>query len=131
MWYPAIPHNQVTRVCTDLDPLEIMVLEPLHAAISETVPLWCPSWDPGFIGHLFVELLREDVTSSANDQAAIIRATRVEIDKTLEAAKACLCGILVLMRPWLAEMPVSSIDDQRRERTPTSQADLLDLQNQH
>ena len=100
MWRPAIPHNEVTRLSTNLLPLEAAALEPLHAGVGEAVPLLGPR--PHLlllVRELAVELLAGQVRALADDQAAVVGPIAQHVEQALQAAEAGLARVLVLVRP--------------------------------
>lgn len=96
-----IPDEQVARFGAELLPLAAMVLEPLHAAVGESIPLGGPGGDALFIGHVAVEFFGDEVAALADDEAAVVGAVREQVHETLHAAETVLLGVLVLVRPGL------------------------------
>ena len=52
-----VPYQQITWIGTHLDPFAALLLEPLHAIVGETKPLWSPRGDARLILHGCVELV--------------------------------------------------------------------------
>lgn len=126
-----VPDDQVTRIGADLDPLATVLLQPLHAAISETIPLFGPSWDTRLVLEVFVELRAQVVGALAYNETAIIGATGVEVDEALETAESRLLGVLILVGPGFVFGKVGAIreavvNDIERNKEVLSAVDLLE-----
>lgn len=125
-----VPDDQVTRVSADLDPLAAMLLQPIHAAVSEAIPLLRPGWDARLVLKLFVELRAQIVGALADDETAIVGAAGVEVNEALKATESGLLGVLILMGPGLVLGKVGAIreavvDDIERNEEVFSAVDLF------
>ena len=58
-----------------------------------------------------MKLLREQVGALADDQSAVLWTVWQKIDKTLEAAEARLCGILILVGPRLVGLEIFAVGE--------------------
>jgi hypothetical protein len=85
-----------------------VVCEPLHSVLGVAVPLGRPGRDTLFIGHVAVEIFREEVCTAADDETAIFGAVGKQVDETLEAAEARLGRVLVLVGPRLVRGEVGA-----------------------
>lgn len=84
MWGSAIPDDQVAWFDTDLFPFQSVVFEPFHAVLGESEPFFSPGGDTWLVGHLAVELFGELVSAFADDEAAIVGPTGVQVYQALE-----------------------------------------------
>lgn len=71
-----VSNEQVSRICAYFDPLQVFLLKPLHTILSISVPLMCPCWDALLSSHIFVVIVRQKMTSRANDKASVVRSIR-------------------------------------------------------
>jgi hypothetical protein len=85
-----------------------VVCEPLHSVLGVPVPLGRPGRDTLFIGHVAVEVFREEVCAAADNETAIFGTVGEQVDETLEAAEAGLGGVLVLVGPGLVRGEVGA-----------------------
>jgi len=58
-----------------------------------------------------VELLGKQVGALADDQSTILWTVGQKVDKTLEAAEARLCGILILVGPRLVCLEIFAVGE--------------------
>ena len=58
-----------------------------------------------------MKLLADFVTAFEYNEAPIVRSVLLQVDKTLEAAKAWPFGVLVLMRPRLVFLEVLAVGE--------------------
>ena len=107
----AVPDDEVTGLHAHLLPLAASVREPLQAGLGEAVPLFCPGPDLGLVDELLVELLGKEVCALADDESTILGTVGEEVDKTLKTAEARLCGILVLVSPWLVGLEIFAVGE--------------------
>lgn len=96
-----VPDQQVTRLGAELLPLTAVVLQPLHAAVGEAVPLGGPGGDALFVGHVAVEFFGNEVAALADDETAVVGTVGEQVYETLHAAEAMLLRALVLVWPGL------------------------------
>ncbi len=87
-----------------------MILEPLHSLFRVSIPLLCPGWDPLLLAaQLVVKLLAKEMRPLADNEAAVLRAIREEVDETLQAAEARALRILILMRPGIVGGEIGAV----------------------
>jgi hypothetical protein len=60
-----------------------------------------------------VKFLGEQVSALADDQSTILRTVGQKVDKTLEAAEARLCGILILVGPRLVCLEIFAVGERK------------------
>lgn len=90
----SLTQDEVARPSIDLDPFTAPVGQPLEASVLEHVDLVGPSETAFFVAENIVVLFTKLVSSFQDEQTAIIRAVRQEIDEPLHAAKATTFRIL-------------------------------------
>ena len=89
-----IPQEKVARFSAHFYPLAVVIFEPLHTPIGKTVPFRGPGRDSGLVFHLLVEFLAKEVRAFADDETTVVWSVRVQVDKTLKAAKTRLLRVL-------------------------------------
>lgn len=96
---PRVPKQEVTRLGAKFLPLQALVLEPLHAVLSETEPFVSPGRDLGLIFHGLVELLGDSMSALADDETAVLGSVGQKVHQALQTAETRLERILILVRP--------------------------------
>lgn len=76
---PRIPNNQITWLRAYFFPFQTVVGEPFHPVVGEAEPFRCPGGDAWFIGHFAMELLGDDVTAFADDEATVVGTAGVQV----------------------------------------------------
>ena len=106
-----LTEQQIAWFSLNLDPLQTMVLEPLHALICVSVPLPRPRRNPFLpAAQLIMKLLAEEMGTLADDEAAVIWSVRKKVNQALEATESRNLGVLVLVRPRAIGRKIFTVD---------------------
>ena len=89
-----LTQDEVTRLGINLDPFTTSVGQPLEASLLEHVDLVGPSETAFFITKDFVVFGTKLVPSFQDEETAVFRAIRQEVNKALDAAKALTFWVL-------------------------------------
>lgn len=105
----AIPDDEIAWLHTHFLPFAAFVRKPLEPCFRKAVPLLSPGPDLRLVDELLMELLGKQMSTLTNDQTAVVRPVRKEINQALEAAEPWLRGVLILVWPWLVRFELLAV----------------------